>query len=162
MPLHFWFYQAQGFVTVDEVERHLSWTSGRAIDVLDILLEVSCCCHWPKLLLIHRSQILGAQKFYIGQCRKVLQWQMMAIEIENAGIGSLVYLPFHRRWGPILNNVFSFSNMSSLYPFPYGTWNSGIVKGSLLANRICWFKYFHFVFENVSRYFLLEICHFLI
>lgn len=87
---------------------------------------------------------------------------MMAIEIENAGIGSLVHLLFHRRWGPILNNVFSFSNMSSLYPFPYGTWNSGVVKGSLLANRICWFKYFHFVFENVSRYFLLEICHFLI
>lgn len=50
MPLQFWFYQAQGFVTVDEVERRLSWTSGRAIDALDILLEVSCFCHSPKLL----------------------------------------------------------------------------------------------------------------
>ncbi|XP_040990167.1 vacuolar protein sorting-associated protein 22 homolog 1 isoform X2 [Juglans microcarpa x Juglans regia] len=32
--------QAQGFVTVDEVERRLSWTSGRAIDALDTLLDV--------------------------------------------------------------------------------------------------------------------------
>ncbi|GAB2232670.1 hypothetical protein Droror1_Dr00011715 [Drosera rotundifolia] len=32
--------QAQGFVTVDEVERRLSWSSGRAIDALDSLLEV--------------------------------------------------------------------------------------------------------------------------
>ncbi|KAJ7963845.1 Vacuolar protein sorting-associated protein [Quillaja saponaria] len=31
--------QAQGFVTVDEVERRLSWTSGRATDALDTLLE---------------------------------------------------------------------------------------------------------------------------
>ncbi|XP_031260210.1 vacuolar protein sorting-associated protein 22 homolog 1 isoform X2 [Pistacia vera] len=31
--------KAQGFVTVDEVERRLSWTSGRAIDALDTLLE---------------------------------------------------------------------------------------------------------------------------
>lgn len=33
-------HQAQGFVTVDEVERRLSWTSGRAIDALDTLLDV--------------------------------------------------------------------------------------------------------------------------
>ena len=32
--------QGQGFVTVDEVERRLSWTSGRAIDALDTLLDV--------------------------------------------------------------------------------------------------------------------------
>ncbi|KAF5727966.1 vacuolar protein sorting-associated protein 22 1 [Tripterygium wilfordii] len=31
--------QAQGFVTMDEVERRLNWTSGRAIDALDTLLE---------------------------------------------------------------------------------------------------------------------------
>ncbi|XP_035549844.1 vacuolar protein sorting-associated protein 22 homolog 1 isoform X2 [Juglans regia] len=31
--------KAQGFVTVDEVERRLSWTSGRAIDALDTLLD---------------------------------------------------------------------------------------------------------------------------
>ncbi|KAF9666984.1 hypothetical protein SADUNF_Sadunf16G0285600 [Salix dunnii] len=31
--------QAQGFVTVDEVEKRLSWTSGRATDALDTLLE---------------------------------------------------------------------------------------------------------------------------
>ncbi|GAV68634.1 EAP30 domain-containing protein [Cephalotus follicularis] len=31
--------QAQGFVTVDEVEKQLVWTSGRAIDALDTLLE---------------------------------------------------------------------------------------------------------------------------
>ncbi|TXG67612.1 hypothetical protein EZV62_008887 [Acer yangbiense] len=31
--------QAQGFVTVDEVERRLSWTSGRAIDTHDTLLD---------------------------------------------------------------------------------------------------------------------------
>ncbi|KAF3453491.1 hypothetical protein FNV43_RR03931 [Rhamnella rubrinervis] len=31
--------QAQGFVTVDEVERRLSWTSGRASDALDTLLD---------------------------------------------------------------------------------------------------------------------------
>ncbi|KAK1583039.1 hypothetical protein Q3G72_020512 [Acer saccharum] len=31
--------QAQGFMTVDEVERRLSWTSGRAIDALDTLLD---------------------------------------------------------------------------------------------------------------------------
>ncbi|KAI4390094.1 hypothetical protein MLD38_002243 [Melastoma candidum] len=31
--------QSQGFVTIDEVERRLSWTSGRAIDALDTLLE---------------------------------------------------------------------------------------------------------------------------
>ncbi|KAK0599791.1 hypothetical protein LWI29_008673 [Acer saccharum] len=31
--------QTQGFVTVDEVERRLSWTSGRAIDALDTLLD---------------------------------------------------------------------------------------------------------------------------
>ncbi|KAK1584235.1 hypothetical protein Q3G72_031066 [Acer saccharum] len=31
--------QAQGFVTVDEVERQLSWTSGHAIDALDTLLD---------------------------------------------------------------------------------------------------------------------------
>ncbi|KAK2441307.1 hypothetical protein P8452_20148 [Trifolium repens] len=31
--------QGQGFVTVDEVERRLSWTSGRAIDALDTLLD---------------------------------------------------------------------------------------------------------------------------
>ncbi|KAF3955399.1 hypothetical protein ACB098_06G040600 [Castanea mollissima] len=31
--------QAQGFVTVEEVERRLSWTSGRAIDALDTLLD---------------------------------------------------------------------------------------------------------------------------
>ncbi|TYJ48712.1 hypothetical protein E1A91_A01G082900v1 [Gossypium mustelinum] len=31
--------QAQGYVTVDEVERRLSWTHGRAIDALDTLLE---------------------------------------------------------------------------------------------------------------------------
>ncbi|XP_044473233.1 vacuolar protein sorting-associated protein 22 homolog 1-like [Mangifera indica] len=31
--------QAQGFVTVDEVERQLSWTTGRAIDALDVLLD---------------------------------------------------------------------------------------------------------------------------
>uniref|UniRef100_A0A9I9ECI9 Vacuolar protein sorting-associated protein 22-like protein 1 n=1 Tax=Cucumis melo TaxID=3656 RepID=A0A9I9ECI9_CUCME len=31
--------QAQGYVTVDEVERRLSWTSGRAVDALDTLLD---------------------------------------------------------------------------------------------------------------------------
>ncbi|KAL4619133.1 hypothetical protein ACB092_06G057900 [Castanea dentata] len=31
--------QAQGYVTVEEVERRLSWTSGRAIDALDTLLD---------------------------------------------------------------------------------------------------------------------------
>ncbi|XP_027343799.1 vacuolar protein sorting-associated protein 22 homolog 1 isoform X2 [Abrus precatorius] len=31
--------QAQGFVTVEEVERRLSWTSGRAIDALETLLD---------------------------------------------------------------------------------------------------------------------------
>ncbi|TKY46860.1 Vacuolar protein sorting-associated protein 2 1 [Spatholobus suberectus] len=31
--------QAQGFVTVNEVERRLSWSSGRAIDALDTLLD---------------------------------------------------------------------------------------------------------------------------
>ncbi|KAG6634589.1 vacuolar protein sorting-associated protein 22 homolog 1 isoform X2 [Carya illinoinensis] len=31
--------KAQGFVTVDEVERQFSWTSGRAIDALDTLLD---------------------------------------------------------------------------------------------------------------------------
>ncbi|CAI8596580.1 unnamed protein product [Vicia faba] len=31
--------QGQGFVTVDQVERQLSWTSGRAIDALDTLLD---------------------------------------------------------------------------------------------------------------------------
>ncbi|GKU89180.1 hypothetical protein SLEP1_g3351 [Rubroshorea leprosula] len=31
--------QAQGFVAVDEVERRLSWTLGRAIDALDTLLD---------------------------------------------------------------------------------------------------------------------------
>ncbi|POO00387.1 ESCRT-2 complex, Snf [Trema orientale] len=31
--------QAQGFVTIDEVERRLSWTPGRAIDALDTLLD---------------------------------------------------------------------------------------------------------------------------
>ncbi|KAH7544359.1 hypothetical protein JRO89_XS15G0154400 [Xanthoceras sorbifolium] len=31
--------QAQGFVTVDEVEKRLSWTSGHAIDALDTLLD---------------------------------------------------------------------------------------------------------------------------
>ncbi|XP_062118176.1 vacuolar protein sorting-associated protein 22 homolog 1 [Humulus lupulus] len=31
--------QAQGFVTIDEVERRLSWTSGRATDALDTLLD---------------------------------------------------------------------------------------------------------------------------
>ncbi|XP_017980716.1 PREDICTED: vacuolar protein sorting-associated protein 22 homolog 1 isoform X2 [Theobroma cacao] len=31
--------QAQGYVTVDEVERRLSWTHGRAIDALDTLLD---------------------------------------------------------------------------------------------------------------------------
>lgn len=31
--------QAKGFVTVDEVERRLSWTSGHAIDALDTLLD---------------------------------------------------------------------------------------------------------------------------
>ncbi|XP_054799619.1 vacuolar protein sorting-associated protein 22 homolog 1-like isoform X2 [Prosopis cineraria] len=33
--------QAQGFVTVEEVERRLSWTSGRTIDALETLLETS-------------------------------------------------------------------------------------------------------------------------
>lgn len=31
--------QAEGFVTVEEVERQLSWSSGRAIDALETLLE---------------------------------------------------------------------------------------------------------------------------
>ncbi|KAL8118424.1 hypothetical protein AgCh_016087 [Apium graveolens] len=31
--------QAQGFVTVEEVERRLSWSSGRAIDALETLLD---------------------------------------------------------------------------------------------------------------------------
>lgn len=31
--------QVQGFVTVDEVQRQLSWSSGRATDALDTLLE---------------------------------------------------------------------------------------------------------------------------
>ncbi|KAG7031410.1 Vacuolar protein sorting-associated protein 22-like 1 [Cucurbita argyrosperma subsp. argyrosperma] len=31
--------QAQGYVTVEEVERRLSWTSGRAVDALDTLLD---------------------------------------------------------------------------------------------------------------------------
>uniref|UniRef100_A0ABL6VL38 Vacuolar protein sorting-associated protein n=1 Tax=Cannabis sativa TaxID=3483 RepID=A0ABL6VL38_CANSA len=31
--------KAQGFVTIDEVERRLSWTSGRATDALDTLLD---------------------------------------------------------------------------------------------------------------------------
>ncbi|TXG67845.1 hypothetical protein EZV62_009120 [Acer yangbiense] len=31
--------QVQGFMTVDEVERRLSWTSGYAIDALDTLLD---------------------------------------------------------------------------------------------------------------------------
>ncbi|XP_031376493.1 vacuolar protein sorting-associated protein 22 homolog 1 [Punica granatum] len=31
--------QGQGYVTVDEVERRLSWTSGRAIDTLETLLD---------------------------------------------------------------------------------------------------------------------------
>lgn len=33
-------FQGQGFVTVDQVEKRLSWTSGRAIDALDTLLDV--------------------------------------------------------------------------------------------------------------------------
>lgn len=33
--------QAQGFVTVDEVQRRLNWSSGRATDALETLLEVS-------------------------------------------------------------------------------------------------------------------------
>ena len=32
--------QAQGFVTVEEVERRLSWTPGRTIDALETLLDV--------------------------------------------------------------------------------------------------------------------------
>ena len=32
--------QAQEFVTVEEVERRLSWTPGRTIDALETLLEV--------------------------------------------------------------------------------------------------------------------------
>ncbi|PQM40767.1 vacuolar protein sorting-associated protein 22 homolog 1 [Prunus yedoensis var. nudiflora] len=31
--------EAQGFVIVDEVERRLSWTTGRAIDAFDTLLD---------------------------------------------------------------------------------------------------------------------------
>ncbi|VFQ82539.1 unnamed protein product [Cuscuta campestris] len=31
--------QTQGFVTVDEVQRHLNWSSGRATDALETLLE---------------------------------------------------------------------------------------------------------------------------
>jgi hypothetical protein len=38
--IHLGLLQGQGFVTVDEVERRLSWTSGRAIDALDTLLDV--------------------------------------------------------------------------------------------------------------------------
>lgn len=41
MVIHKLFSQAQGYVTVDEVERRLSWTSGRAVDALDTLLDVS-------------------------------------------------------------------------------------------------------------------------
>lgn len=35
------FSQGQGFVTVDEAERQLSWSTGRATDALETLLEVS-------------------------------------------------------------------------------------------------------------------------
>lgn len=33
--------QAQGYVTVDQLEQTLSWTSGRATDALQALLKVS-------------------------------------------------------------------------------------------------------------------------
>lgn len=33
-------FQGQGFVTVEEVQRRHSWTSGRVIDALETLLEV--------------------------------------------------------------------------------------------------------------------------
>jgi len=35
--------QGQGFVIVEEVQRRLSWTSGRVIDALETLLEVCIC-----------------------------------------------------------------------------------------------------------------------
>lgn len=33
--------QARGFVLAEEVEKRFSWSSGRAIDALETLLEVS-------------------------------------------------------------------------------------------------------------------------
>lgn len=37
-------------MTVDELERRLSWTSGRAIDALETLLKVSLCGHLSRFL----------------------------------------------------------------------------------------------------------------
>lgn len=60
MVIHKLFSQAQGYVTVDEVERRLSWTSGRAVDALDTLLDVS----FSSYLFSHiqHSQTLGLYK----------------------------------------------------------------------------------------------------
>ncbi|RRT71485.1 hypothetical protein BHE74_00016695, partial [Ensete ventricosum] len=33
------FHDAQGYVTIEEVEKRLSWSSGRAIDALETLLK---------------------------------------------------------------------------------------------------------------------------
>jgi hypothetical protein len=39
--------QAEGFVTVEQVERKFSWSTGRAIDVLETLLKVNPAPAFP-------------------------------------------------------------------------------------------------------------------
>lgn len=69
-------------MTVDELERRFSWTSGRATDALDTLLDVSVChqyfiAHSPISHLPHshfsNNWILGVLKsLLVYQCRKDL------------------------------------------------------------------------------------------
>lgn len=59
--------QGQGFVIVEEVQRRLSWTSGRVIDALETLLEVCICISFPQLDYVLRYL------YYTDRCNAIYE-----------------------------------------------------------------------------------------
>lgn len=61
------FMQAHGYVTIEELEKRLSWSSGRAIDALETLLKVS-----PSYLQINANISICLMISRGGYFRKAL------------------------------------------------------------------------------------------
>ena len=152
------FLQAQGFVTVDEVQRRLSWPSGRATDALETLLDVSfCCCFYISFCKIC-TRALFCSSFWelvtlVLQCRKVLQWLMMVIKMEDDDTGFHVYLLYLHMQELIPPKVFLFTTScfmqkksesmkdligmmtSSPFLLPYRLWNMTMRRSFLYTHE---------------------------
>ncbi|KAE8725496.1 Vacuolar protein sorting-associated protein 22-like protein 1 [Hibiscus syriacus] len=92
--------QVQGYVTVDEVERRLSWTHGRAIDALDTLLD-------EGLAMIDDGHRDGRRRYWFP-CKLIagathdavvaIIWRHMVCRMLRPGDKYTIILERHHQW----------------------------------------------------------------